>query len=295
VGVFRSELTESATVELETSDGVAAQYIVGQVSQRNWSRVASARQIPSGYRVFLKQFCTSSHAWRRDHYDDEILGAHVGSALMGDGKVISPIARSSDCLTLAYPWRSLSTPDSLLRSSGINMSMWSEYCKELEQIAIQCASNKSDALTGYIDTPIILAGHTHEAICFPGLEVRNAAIEPSELGVSVRIFDLGRPSLGNKSDLIARLLVSILLLNWGRPLRRFVLGPPRELLTEAFLRLGSATDRTALRREFLRQVRSRLVDTQGRTSVERTAKRVGIAILGIPYMIQSEGRIRQNV
>ncbi len=125
-----------------------------------------------------------------------------------------------------------------------------------------------------------------KSIVFRGLDVRNMGLVPStdsERPYDLCIFDFESAYDGYVAEASAKLFVSIGMLNWGRPIRRFARGPDLTLLDQAFTFLKpfctSDTIQSRLNHDFAQ--RQRVVKAVN--GLESAAKKLGIQFLGRRY------------
>ena len=131
-------------------------------------------------------------------------------------------------------------------------------------------------------------GGPSRAVNFKGFDIRNVgclqdADGKQEIG-EVVVFDFGRAYLAPIEEAAAKLFVSIGLLNWGKPLRRFLRGPDVELLSLSFDVLKPYLNADALEAELALQESFRSSEAQGGSRVERRLKRLGIDTIGKHYL-----------
>lgn len=258
-------------------------------AQRNWSRTAVARPVDAGSHVsplFIKQFHHRDGAWDSRCYENELSGTALAQQYLSSVVVPQPLAVDEGNLILAYPYLSLKPPDELLRRDEIALRRaWSDYAAALRSLlsdAALCASLGDTSDLGVKHRPYRSQA---EAVLFKGLEIRNVAL--TSVGPNTRaqlcFFDVGKPYLAPIEEGAARLVVSVLFLNWGRPLRRFVLGPPVDLASEVAEALGPWVSREALELECTREVANRLREVKASSTAGRLLKKNILDVLGTRY------------
>lgn len=251
------------------------------VQQRNWSRVARARTA-DGELLFLKQFLDRRGHWHADHRRFEEHGTEVARRALGD-RFRVPRIRLSDAerVTIGYEHLEVDAFDSLLRDDPRRF----DACRPLlltrlvELVDALVAAAELDL--GMLATKERAYESRGRALCFKGLDARNLGVLRGDEHVAA--FDFGRPYRAPVEEAAAKLLVSVGLLNWGRPLSRFVRGPDRELLAEAARALAPWTAPAAVRAELALQRAVRTETIQGRF-VEGALKRWGVLGVGRRYL-----------
>ncbi len=125
------------------------------------------------------------------------------------------------------------------------------------------------------------------AVNFKGIDIRNIAVcnDKKYHGTDNRLvmFDFGRPYLAPVEEAAAKLFVSIGLLNWGRPVKRFIKGPDASLLEKAYPYFEEFLTAEAIRAELELQFRFRTDKYHGASESERIFKKLGINTLGARY------------
>ncbi len=274
------------------------------VVQRNWSRVGSG-----AYRVegetpttacFVKQYLDRSGTVHLDHLRYEYEGADVAAALF-DGIVTVPAVLGSDETRLVNVFEhcELITIDELLRDD--EKLFWRFFPLLLERYGDILQAMREGAETSLGATLPVKARPYRsqgQAINFKGFEVRNTGYKlPLEAGTQDReltelppvvMFDFVRPYIAPIEEAAAKLMVSIGLLNWGKPLSRFVTGPDIEMLDMAYYYIGQWTNREAMEAELAIQNGFRFNTIKGATRSETGLKKAGLNIIGRRYMRRLE-------
>ena len=273
------------------------------VCQRNWSRVAIATvEGGSGApaeRVFLKQFVDRRGKVHHEQLDYERDGCvRAADVQQGALRVVSVIGEALDEAVLAYPALRMATPDELLRrdpalAAAVLPRVLSAANTFLR--ALPMAGSKSPTLKckqrDY--------GGPSKSMNFKGLDVRNIGVLLDDKGRpadgALVMFDVGRPYLAPIEEAAAKLFVSCGLLNWGLPLRRFLSGPPPEIIAAAAKTFAEFLDPAAIDAEIGLQQRFRLHDAQGSSGVMRFLKRLIVATVGRRYLRELKRVCRQHV
>jgi hypothetical protein len=260
------------------------------VTQRNWSRVVIAEDLAASHITwFVKQSVDRELKPQVDLWRYEKEGQQVGAAVLA-GVVDVPRLGFSDAEQLlhAFEFKACVPPDTLLRTQP---DRFAERSGELIAISAQVL----DALeAGAARLPDLERrerdyGGEREAICFKGLDVRNLAWACDSAGALLTpsqfvMFDFGRGYRTVREEPAAKLLVSIAMLNWGRPMLRFCRGPDLALLDRAAEVLGDRTSAAAMRAEIDLQERGRFGHLKAGNLASRLLKRVGLAGIGARYL-----------
>lgn len=268
--------------------GVARQVVCTDVFQRNWSRVARAQaggtngSTDGAEDLFLKQFVDRRGIWHEDHWRYEEHGCAVARrALAAPFHVPALRLISADSLTLGYELLDLDAFDTLLRDHPRRFEARRSFLLEGIHDLMEALVAAADTDLGRLSTKQRDYDSRGRALCFKGLDVRNLGCRGE--GNQMVAFDFGRPYLAPVEEAAAKLLVSIGLLNWGRPMSRFVRGPDRELLADAARALAPWTGLEATRAEIALQHTVRTQTIQGRR-IESALKRWGVEVMGRRYL-----------
>lgn len=260
--------------------------------QRNWSRVAAAETagVNTQY-LFLKQFLGRDGTWQPLLLHEEVKSATLAAPYLRDiVDVLQPVHCFEDNVTIAYSHKNLLSIDELLRRDGeISGRDWSEICRVLSDVCRAVVVGDAESSPVGLQTKRLEAATSGVALNFKGLEVRNLGVSAATSGhhsLDVTAFDLGKAYIAPREEVAAKLLVSILLLNWGRPLRRFITGPPERLYRDALSSLREHTNMRALVREAEAQFQQRSAQVQATNALERTAKKRLIDVIGRRYQAQ---------
>jgi hypothetical protein len=142
-------------------------------------------------------------------------------------------------------------------------------------------------------------GRLGVAVNFKGFEIRNAGM-PRSAGADVSaddlvLFDFVRPYLAPIEEAAAKLFVSVGMLNWGNPLRRFIKGPDTTLLARAADILRPWLDREAIAAELDLQEKFRFVELRGARSHEVFLKWLGVMTFGRSYFAKLRAWCAKNI
>jgi hypothetical protein len=265
-----------------------------RVTQRNWTRVGMGRlQAPDGAgqtTVFLKQNIDRGGHSHPEHWVYEQAGADIAHQLLHDIVRVPQLRYQSESLLLnVYDYIDVITIDELLRSDPAAFDRC--FDKVIRDMGAVLEAMKQPASAPHLETLPVKSrpyGGPSTALNFKGFEIRNAGLARTEAGAiesgDLVMFDFVRPYLAPIEEAAAKLFVSIGLLNWGKPLTRFVRGPDRKLLERALRPLHPCLDRQAVLEEIDLQSRFRTREFQGSGNLERTLKRLGIDTLGRRYL-----------
>ncbi|MGH8579360.1 MAG: hypothetical protein ACREVK_04260 [Gammaproteobacteria bacterium] len=271
--------------------------VVYEIEQRNWSRVAMALMEKEGSqlegeRVFLKQYLDSAGRWHEHHWTYEREGIETGRAtLQGLVKVAPIVGADAVHLVNAFEYCDITPMDVLLRRNPTGFKR--AYPFALEQMReilerLQCGRKMVEGR----ELPVKKRdyGGPSTALNFKGFDFRNLGFkvgtEAAPQATDLAIFDLGRPYLAPIEEVAAKLMISIGLLNWGKPMSLFVQGPDLSLLETARKVLEPHLNGDALRAEIRLQRSFRIKQVQGKSGLERGLKHLGIDTIGRWYMQQ---------
>jgi hypothetical protein len=276
---------------LAIGDGEVVQ--VGEVEQRNWSRVASASPLGSeGPAYFLKQFVAADGEVSAQGLADELRAASLGREVIGADVIVPAFDVESRAL-LVYPFERFTATDRLLREEPQQLyAVWDAFCADLRVVIEACVRPDPAQLEGLRDRR---AGDgAPRALAFKALEVRNIA--PAIPAVQpLRIFDLGPPYVATAPEIAARLLVSVLLLNWGRPMSGFWRGPATDLAECAAAAWSPYVAREVVLAELSKETRMRARSVQATSSLQRAAKAAGLATVGRRYAAHARRWVRTTL
>ncbi len=282
--------------------GPLRQITPSDITQRNWSRVGTAvleMENSSKRRCFVKQYIDRSGVLHPDHLQYEYEGALLASKILdGIVKVPSLLLKDDERLINVFEHTDVITVDELLRSDETRF--WHYYPLLLEQLsdvlnAMREGANRHDTA----NLPVKTRNYRSQglAINFKGFEIRNTGyqLSPGNMEDSstslppVVMFDFVRPYIAPIEEAAAKLLVSIALLNWGKPLGRFIKGHDNEILDMAFYYIGQWTNREAMEAELAIQQGFRFDTIKGANRSESQLKKVGLNVVGRIYL----NRIRE--
>ncbi len=280
------------SVELEPSE----------IVQRNWSRVGIgnfSKGCQESAPCFIKQYLDATGQTHPDHLHFEYEGVLLARKMLGEVVNVPKLLFKDEQRVLnVFERVNLITVDELLREK--EQEFWHYYplllevvSDTLEKMTEAAARPESQHL------PRKARPYKSQALAlnFKGFEIRNTGFELSlnenKLHAftdlpPVVMFDFVRPYLAPIEEAAAKLLISIGLLNWGKPLKRFIKGPDRDMLDIAFYYFGHMTSREALDAELNIQYKSRYNDTKGATRSEKNLKRAGLNVLGSRYLRKLE-------
>jgi len=271
------------------AQGAPAEIVCTEVVQRNWSRVGIGVAPDGGERFFLKQSIDRRGGWHERLWRYEHEGTRLAERLLeGVVRVPGVVAADRQLLLNLFELEQLETPDELLRRDADRFRGLFQPALEGMLAVIGALSRPPAELVRELPRKQRDYGGPSTAVCFKGFEIRNCGF-PADTAAGLVLFDFGRPYLAPPQELAAKLLVSVGLLNWGRPLARFVRGPDLELLAGARARLEALLDPGAVRAELAlqREFRTREVKSGGRLSA--LFKGVGVQTIGNKYLGRLEG------
>lgn len=276
------------------SDSTQVLLHCNRVQQRNWTRVGVGSISPHAgtarTTVFLKQNIDRGGNRHPEHWAYEQSGAAIAHDLLQNIVRVPQLRYKNESLLLnVYEYIDIITIDELLRSDpktfdrciGSVMHSMAEVLGVMARpISVSCLETLPVKSRPY--------GGASTAINFKGFEIRNTGLVRDPAGnVEVDelvMFDFVRPYLAPIEEAAAKLFVSIGLLNWGKPLGRFMRGPDASLLEGALRALHPFLDRQAILAEIELQSAFRTREFQGAGRLERTLKRLGVDTLGKRYL-----------
>lgn len=264
------------------------------VEQRNWSRVAFGVAVDGGstQELFLKQFIDRGGRPLSPQYESELIAHPLATAVLGGvAAVPGVLAVNGPALTIGYEPVAMTPMDTLLRSDP------SRFTREFPGM-LETVEAVLTALAGVgrqqLD-PAVIEGQSDGVLTFKGLDFRNLGVGTRTDGASAGpfIFDFGKAYLAPIADAAARYLVSIALLNWGRPLGRFARGPNPELIEAASRVLGRFTSLEAVLYRLQQEAAYREAEIQSGSLVEHLGKVAGIKALGGRYTAATQRLFRR--
>lgn len=292
------ETGNTYTITATGTSSEASQHLIPtEITQRNWSRVGTAvleTANTSKRDCFVKQYIDRSGTLHYDHLLHEYDGALLAANIL-DGVVTVPslLAKDDKRLLNIFEHIDLITVDELLRLDETRF--WHYYPLLLEQLsdvlqAMLEAAQRPDAA----NLPVKKRNYRGHglAINFKGFEIRNTGYRPPLDGLNgdnpslppIVMFDFVRPYLAPIEEAAAKLLVSIALLNWGKPLGRFIKGPDKEILDTAFYYIGQWTNRDAMDAEIATQRGFRFDTIKSASRSESQLKKIGLNTIGQIYL-----------
>lgn len=277
---------------LEPSEQIRLTCIGAQ--QRNWSRVGvgqilAPQEAESG-QVFLKQNIDRGGYRQHRHWSYEQAGAVIARDLLGDVVEVPALLYQNEALLInVFEYIDIITVDELLRSDPAAFKeRFTDVMERMVQVLERMRAPRAGALGEGLPIKARPYGGPSTAINFKGFEIRNAGFAKAAGGSvdtdSLVMFDFVRPYLGPIEEAAAKLFVSIGLLNWGKPLHRFMRGPDMSLLEQSLQLLCPFLDRQAIEAEIELQYRFRTHEFQGSGHLERSFKKAGIDLLGKRYL-----------
>lgn len=267
-----------------------------RVQQRNWTRVGMGRiPLPGGTghtTVFLKQNIDRGGHRHPEHWVYEQTGADIAHHLLQETVQVPLLRYQNEALLLnVYEYIDVITIDELLRSDP---AAFDQYFDSVIHKLVEVLEIMKQPLSAPHSETLPLKsrpyGGTSTAINFKGFEIRNAGLLRTDAGTvesgNLVMFDFVRPYRAPIEEAAAKLFVSIGLLNWGKPLGRFMRGPDTALLERVRQPLRPYLDRQAVLAEVYLQSCFRTREFQGAGCLERSLKRLGVYTLGKRYLHQ---------
>ncbi|MGI9323713.1 MAG: hypothetical protein ACR2PZ_00730 [Pseudomonadales bacterium] len=275
--------------KLETDQPISV--VCEQVKQRNWSRVAIGYEtsVHQGKPIFLKQFVDRRGQWHLDQYEDEYKAIAKAKELFSpSANIPTPTYKNLELQVIGFDYFRMTTIDVVLRSTNDSdiCSHAFDYvlaasCQFLETLK----STDEENQTGQ-NSPV-----------FRGFDIRNIGIPGTtpELLWNERpyLFDFGTYRKGSHQEAAARILVSVGMLNWGRPLDRFIRGPDATYFHQSVAKLAPYLSRSRLLERLTHEYEHRRKDVQGANWLQRQLKRLGLYTIGYVYVRRLRALIRK--
>jgi len=287
-----AELTLSQPNEIHTQDVADIRVECQKVTIRNWSRVAVCHEAsgPCAPQLFLKQFVDSKQIPHPDQYHNELDSIKKAIELFEpDVSVLRPKYLDPKNLTIAYEYIPMLTLDEILRNTAGKFSQPTGYEASFEIVlnAVSVILNRLRDLEN-ASGPNGSCGTANCAYVFHGFDARNIGV-PTDLGLpgaspNAYLFDLGNHWTGPRQEASARYLTTLGLLNWGKPLSRFALGPDTEMLANGIARIHEHISKKATIARINGEFRSRIFNVQGPNWMVRLGKRAGLLTVGYYYI-----------
>ncbi|MCK5872804.1 MAG: hypothetical protein KAG26_08260 [Methylococcales bacterium] len=285
------KINQDYTVNLPDASGTATLQCV-EMDQRNWSRVGMGKLIdPEIKNFFLKQNIDRGGILHYEHWLYEQSGTSVAGHLLKDIVRIPALKYHNQALLLnVFEHVKLIPVDELLRAKPDQFK--ENFPRLMEKIPVLLEALQQP-YHGYYQNQIKVKqrsyGSGSHAMNFKGLDIRNIGFDllPSA-GVlndsDIILFDCVRPYLAPVEEAAAKIFISIGLLNWGKPLNRFIQGPDFSLLAIAQQYMAPYLDKQALEAELQLQASFRFSHVQGVSHSEVILKKSGLNVLGKHYL-----------
>jgi len=265
-----------------------------EVAQRNWSRVGvgriNAQQGDLAGKYFLKQNINKAGLGLPAHWVNERTGTLVGQYMLENAVDIPALVFHMPSLLLnVFEYANVVPLDEILRdNSEVFRKHFPDILPQLVQVLEEL--QVGDVASLPFDLPVKERdyGGPSSAVNFKGFDIRNMAVRKLENNRyrwdRLVMFDFGKPYLAPIEEAAAKLFVSIGLLNWGRPVSRFALGPDEALLEKVLPSFRPFLDIKAVRTELQLQAGFRSREFHGAGGIERNLKRWGVGLLGKRYL-----------
>lgn len=298
-GVHSMQLQMTASKSLELSTG---EFYTGRLAgddgscvyrcksprRRNWSIVSKGEIVGDGgarHQVFLKQFVDRSSRASNERFRRE-LDAHALAVVALQGCIGVPKIHFVDVenLVIGYEFLEIVSFGELLRRDIPRFEQaFTELLPRLAEI-LQALTRAADSTNQLFDQKFEDGGT--RSLVFRGLDVRNIGLTSGvdEDGMpEMYVFDFESAYGASMEEASARLIVSIALLNWGRPVSRFARGPDLDLLNRAIDHLKLYSSPAAIQKRIEREFSFRMREVKALNCWESTAKKIGIRLLGRRY------------
>lgn len=277
-----------------------------KLQQRNWSRVGIGVEVggnngEDGDRYFLKQYVDKAGNAHPKHFRFEQAGSLLAAQVLSE-VVDVPGLKFTDRERLinVFSFRRMVSIDRVLRLDSAALDRcFPEIIKRLTAM-LEAMNTAPSKLNGH-NLPVKKRsyGRSELALNFKGFEIRNVGVpldvDNQPIPERLAVFDFVRPYLAPVEEAAAKLFVSIGLLNWGKPVTRFLRGPNTDLMDAARAWLSPYLDSEAIRAELRIQRSFRSSEFHGQTPLERAIKRIGVATLGQWYLHRLERWCARNI
>lgn len=288
------EINQDYTVNTPDSSNLVTLRCI-EMEQRNWSRVGSGKLItsedksPSAPDFFLKQNIDRGGILHYDHWLYEQSGTAVARHLLKDVVRVPALKYHNQALLLnVFEHVQLIPVDELLRAKPDQFKdNFPRLMKKIPTLLEALQQPYSGPHQDQIKTKNRPYGQGSNTMNFKGLDIRNIGFDTSAGALSesdIILFDCVRPYLAPVEEAVAKIFISIGLLNWGKPLNRFIQGPDLSLLAIAQEYLAPYLDREALQAELQLQASFRFSHVQGMSHSEVIMKKSGLNVLGKHYL-----------
>ncbi len=256
-----------ATTPLTTGEVIAIAGIgtlrVGEVTERNWSRVAKASG-PDGQLYFCKQFIDRvGRAHPRGFAGELATRACMNQRPLAAAERIPLIGQIDQRLIMVFPHVPMTTIDSMRRSSVADLEATRRVGELLAEIVdTQRSPNDPSSVAGW-----------------KGLDPKNIGWD--ETG-KMWIFDFGPPTHVDVETTAGRLVAAGLLSRWVARPGTHVVWPERPILRAVCEPLASMTTYDAVDQSLRNHFELRLREPQ-RTGAAAQATKAGVHTLGRMY------------
>lgn len=264
-----------------------------QITQRNWSRVGFgeiATEDGKTQQVFLKQNVSKNGETLLDQWEYEKAGTLVATELFHKVVSVPQLKYHNPSLALCvFEFIDVIPFDELLRKDNDQfIKCFTTFIEHSAQILQTMQSPEKSTMIDALPVKNRTYGSPGTSINFKGFDIRNIGIvntpEHNSADSKFIMFDFGRPYKAPIEEAAAKLFISIGLLNWGRPMLRFVKGPDTALLAMALPHMKPFLEYESIIAELDLQLRFRVSEVHGTGIVEKSLKKLGIDVLGKQYI-----------
>ncbi len=291
-------------IEAKPGAGAPQRLVCADVHQRNWSRVANGTLAKGDGRVvacFVKQYVGKDGFEHADHWEYEREGVEYAADILGQiVHVPKLLLRDKQLVLNVFEHFDIVSIDQLLRSdpAAFNRCIDS-VLQRMEQVLVALLRAPEKHAVSGLKSKQRSYGRLGVAVNFKGFEIRNAGM-PRSAGTPVSaedlvLFDFVRPYLAPVEEAAAKLFVSVGMLNWGNPLRRFISGPDTALLARAANILRPWLDREAIAAELDLQEKFRNAELKGARDLEVFLKWLGVMAFGRYYFVKLRAWCAKNI
>ncbi len=288
----------------EPGDVTATRLLCSGVQQRNWSRVAKGTLLSGDGRsvaCFVKQYVGKDGSVHADHWEYEYEGVDYAAGILEQVvHVPKLLVRNQQLMLNIFEYFEIVSIDQLLRSDPAAFNgCIDSVLQRMEQVLVALLSAPDKYDVGGLKSKQRSYGNLGLAVNFKGFDIRNVgvsvAVDNHVVAEELVLFDFVRPYLAPVEEAAAKLFVSVGMLNWGNPIRRFISGPDTLLLASAADILRPWLDRDAICAELDLQEKFRNAELKGARSLEVFLKWLGVAALGRYYFAKLRAWCAQNI
>lgn len=272
-----------------------------ELDQRIWSRVATAHSTDKSSEIqqqfFVKQYHGKDGTGHADHWTYEKEGALLATEIFDDIIVVPKLLyQNSELLINVFEFIELVPIDTLLRTdlASFDANIETTLDKLAQVLSRMQMAPASIDTSGFKIKSRPFGEPT--AISFKGIDIRNIGLGlDGKTKGEIIMFDLGRPYMAPIEEAGTKMFLSVGMLNYGRPLRRFLKGPDEHLLKLASKAFGPFLNSHALTERIKFEIRFRTEVFVGATGWEVKLKTIASQSIGKRYLRKLEKWMARNI